>query len=108
MLALVEAAMCNVLTPCSMCSGQASVVVWVTDGYPASIDWKRRWEKRKERVTGRCVCREGGYDRLSNSPQDTSHTSLVGSEKENGSYVCHLTQTHTHVHFYPNYPCPVP
>ncbi len=91
--------MCDVLTPCSVCSRQASAVVGVTDGYPASIDWKRRGEKRKERVTARCVCREGGYDRLSNSPQDTSHTSLVGSEKENGSYVCHLTQhTHTHTH----------
>lgn len=59
-LAVLDAAMCSVLTPCSVCSGQTLAIVWVTDGSPASIDWKRRVEKRKERVTGRCVWgREG-------------------------------------------------
>lgn len=68
------------------------------DWQMSSIYWL---EKRgKERVTGRCVLGEGGYDRLSNSPQDTSHTSLGGSGKENGRYVCHectISRKHTHV-----------
>lgn len=52
-------------------------------------------------VTGNCVSGEGGYGRLSSSPKDTSHTSLVGSGKENGSYVCHgseISHKHTHTH----------
>lgn len=86
------------------------------DWWISGVYWLEK--KRKERVTRRCVSGEGGYDRLSNSPQDTSHTSLAGSGKENGSYVSAMkvlshtrahTYTHkTHTHFYPNYPYPVP
>ena len=53
----LDAAVCDVLTPSSPHSGQASLVVRVTDGSLASIDWKRR-EKRGS-LGGVCRGREG-------------------------------------------------
>lgn len=102
---MVVAVMYSMLTSCSLSSGQASVVVCVSDAPPAFIDWKSREEGKKEGHREVCVCVDGGgggvggYNRLSNSPQDTSHTSLGGSGKENSSYVCReSTVSHTHKH----------
>lgn len=110
--------MCDVLTTCL-------VFLWsglshcLGDWWVSGIYWleKKRGEKKREGHWEVCLG-EGGYDRLSNSLQDTSHTSLVGSGKENGSYVSVKapphTQTHTYTHrhwythFYPNYPYAVP
>lgn len=55
---MVDAAMCNVLTPCSLCSGQASLVVWVTDRTLASIDCTEE-ERGEKRGSQGGVCVEG-------------------------------------------------
>lgn len=73
---------------------------WISGIYWLEESWR---EASKERVSGRCASEVGGYNHLSSSPQDTSHTSLVGGGKVNGSSVCceriiSDVNTHTQTH----------
>lgn len=91
------------MQPCTMCWHLVRCTLvrphllsgWLIDLQHLLTAQKRKEDKRVTESWGVVVVVivvvVGGswrYDRLPNSPQDTSHTSLVGSGKENGGYVC--------------------
>lgn len=92
--------------PLTIGPSEESDVLRVSDKSLASIDWKSKGGRGVKRgVTGRCVSAEGGSNCLSNTPQDTSHTSLGGGgKKESGRQVYCEKQQLTHINTHTSAP----